>query len=95
MSEYQARSTGGPSRRMNTQSIRTTGEWMKTLLVLLIPAVGLVACILWSVDRNDRERSNFCKAFLVYSLIILAALGGLVYFVYSWFTTEFPGLSLF
>lgn len=95
MSEYQARSMDGQSRRAHTQSIRTTGEWMRTLLVLLIPVVGLIACIIWSVNRNNMERSNFCRAFLVYSLIILAVIGGLAFYVYSWFTTNLPGLSLF
>lgn len=55
-------------------------EWILTLIVLLIPCVGIVMYFVWAFSNNGNiNRRNFCRA----QLIIFAVLLGiyLVFFV--------------
>lgn len=68
------------------------GEWMITLLLMLVPCVGIIMPFVWAFSSSTKKsKSNYFKAFLIFVaiytvLIILymAAFGGsiLEYFRY-------------
>ncbi len=51
----------------------SVGDWLLLNLLFLIPCVGLVMAIVWAFsDREKKSKSNFCKAYLIFTLIMLA-----------------------
>ncbi|PTY07800.1 hypothetical protein DB347_06125 [Opitutaceae bacterium EW11] len=52
----------------------STGEWVVTLLVLMIPLVNFVMYFVWAFADGNVNRRNFCRA----QLIIMAVALGLV-----------------
>jgi len=48
----------------------TTGAWFLTLLVLAIPLVNLIMYIVWACGVGNRSRVTFCRASLLWTLII-------------------------
>ncbi|MEO7598305.1 MAG: hypothetical protein ABIV50_05200 [Opitutus sp.] len=69
----------------------TTGEWIVTHLVLLIPIVNLVMHFVWAFDSGNLSRRNFCRARLILFAIFfaLACVAGMCLLL---FTTVFAGL---
>ena len=68
-------------------------DWILTLIVLLIPCVGIVMYFVWAFGNNGNiNRRNFCRA----QLIIFAALLGiyLVFFV-LFGAVAFTGAALY
>jgi len=48
------------------------GEWMLTLLIMMIPCVNLVMLFVWGFGSGAKKsKSNFCKAQLVWMLIFV------------------------
>ena len=43
----------------------TTGEWVVTHLVLLIPIVNIVMHFVWAFGEGNVSRRNFCRARLL------------------------------
>lgn len=79
----------------SSPKVMSLGDWMITLLLLLIPIVNIVMLIVWSVDSNTNEnKKHFAWAYLIYMAIgivlsiifssilvsvILASLGSMAY----------------
>ena len=84
------------SRNSNEQSDNSPmdlKDWILTLIVLLIPCVGIVMYFVWAFGNNGNiNRRNFCRA----QLIIFAALLGiyLVFFV-LFGAVAFTGAALY
>ncbi len=66
------------------EKVMTVGQWLGTMLLMLIPIANLVLLIVWAVsDTENRNRSNWAKAYLImigiviclYILILVLALG--------------------
>lgn len=50
----------------------TVGNWMMTLLVLVIPIVNLIMYLVWALSGSDNLNCrNFCRASIYWFLIIL------------------------
>ncbi len=48
-----------------------TGEWIVTLLIGMIPIVGLVMLFVWSFGGNaNPSKANFAKAALIFTAIV-------------------------
>lgn len=48
------------------------GEWMLTILIMLIPCVNIVMYLIWAFSKTGNlNRRNYCRAFLIFYLIIL------------------------
>lgn len=48
-------------------------EWLLTMLVTMIPIVGIVMVFVWAFgDSTKKSKSNFFKAYLVWLLILVA-----------------------
>lgn len=50
---------------IQTEKPLTTGEWVITHLVLLIPVVNLVMHFVWAFSDGNISRRNFCRARLL------------------------------
>ena len=51
-------------------AVLSTVEWLGTLLVLIIPIVGLVVYIVWAFGSGGNiHRRNFCRAALILTVI--------------------------
>lgn len=49
------------------------GEWMLTLLVMIVPCANIVMLFVWAFSKTEKKsKSNFCKAYLIYIGIIFA-----------------------
>ena len=69
----------------------TTGEWIVTNLVLLIPIVNIVMHFVWAFDNGNVNRRNFCRARLILFAIFfgVACVAGALLLM---FTGVFAGL---
>ena len=47
----------------------TFGEWMITMLVMMIPCVNIVMMFVWAFGNGKKSKSNYFKAVLVWALI--------------------------
>ena len=50
----------------------SVGQWVGTLLLMLIPVVNIVMLFVWAFGNGHKDRSNFAKAELIISIIIIA-----------------------
>ena len=58
-------------------SVMTTGDWVKTLLILLIPCVGIIMYFVWAFGSGGNlNRRNYARAYL-----IMMAIGIALYFI--------------
>ena len=74
-----------------TEQPLTTGEWVVTHLVLLIPLVNIVMHFVWAFGDGNISRRNFCRARLLlfaifFGIAMIVAAGLLI------FTGVFAGL---
>ena len=60
------------------KEVMSVGSWLLTLLVLLIPCVGIVMYFVWAFGVGNENRRNFCRAGLIMSLISFALSASLV-----------------
>lgn len=67
----------------NTRPL-STGSWFLTLLVLGIPLVGIIMYFVWAFGAGNVNRTNFCRAGLIWmaiclvvGLLFMFAFGGL------------------
>lgn len=84
------------SRNRNEQSDNSPmdlKDWILTLIVLLIPCVGIVMYFVWAFGNNGNiNRRNFCRA----QLIIFAALLGIYLVLFVLFgAVAFTGVALY
>lgn len=50
--------------------VMTLKDWIITLLILIIPLVNIIMMFVWAFSSSEnRNRSNFAKAYLVITLI--------------------------
>lgn len=49
------------------------GEWLLTLLIAMVPCIGLIVYLVWAFDRSGNvNRKNFCRAYLILQVISVA-----------------------
>ena len=59
---------GQPSQELEPPV--SMGEWMWTMLLMVIPCVNLILAIVWAFSKNiPKSKSNFFKAYLIWILI--------------------------
>ena len=59
---------GQPPAREPEMSVK---DWLITFLILMIPCVGLIMLIIWAVSNENKTRSNYAKAYLIFIAIIM------------------------
>lgn len=72
---YQYNVGGGQNFQQN-QGMSTTpltvGEWLITLLLLLVPCVGIIMYFVWAFGKTGNlNRRNFCRAGLILYAVCL------------------------
>jgi hypothetical protein len=75
-----------------TERPLTTGEWIVTHLVLMIPFVNIVMHFVWAFSDGNISRRNFCRARLILFACFLA-LGIIVVLGLLLFTGVLAGLA--
>jgi hypothetical protein len=53
-----------------TEKPLSTGQWFLTLFILALPLVGLVMYFVWALGEGNRGRRNFCRATLLWFLVL-------------------------
>ncbi len=49
------------------RSVMSMGDWLITLLILLIPCAGIIIYFVWAFGKNGNvNRRNYCRAYLIY-----------------------------
>ena len=76
---------------IETEKPLSTGEWVVTHLILLIPLVNLIMHFVWAFSEGNISRRNFCRARLLLFAIALG-LAMIVGTALLLFTTVFAGL---
>jgi len=56
----------------------TLGEWLITLIVLMIPCLNIVMLFVWGFGSGNVSRKNYCRAAL-----ILMVIGAVIGFIFS------------
>ena len=50
----------------------TMGEWMITLLIMLIPCANIVMAFVWAFSSKEKKsKSNYFKAYLIFMAIVI------------------------
>lgn len=52
-----------------TEQPVSLGEWLGSLLLLLIPCVNIVLVFVWAFGNGKESKKNFFKAYLIYMAI--------------------------
>lgn len=50
----------------------SVGQWLITMLVMLIPCVNIVMIFVWAFGSGNRSRANYFKATLIWAAICIA-----------------------
>lgn len=61
------------------KSVMTMGEWIITLVVMMIPCVNIIMMFVWAFGNGNENRKNYCRA----NLIITAVSTVLVIILYA------------
>ncbi|WP_124068064.1 hypothetical protein [Clostridium sp. E02] len=51
------------------KQVMTMGEWLITLIVMVIPCVNLIMMFVWGFGNGNENRKNYCRANLIYTAI--------------------------
>lgn len=47
------------------KSVMSMGEWLITLIVMMIPCVNFIMMLIWSFGNGNENRKNYCRANLI------------------------------
>nr|WP_024836028.1 hypothetical protein [Clostridium sp. 12(A)] len=64
------------------KSVMTMGEWLITLLIMLVPCVNIIMMLVWAFGNGNENRKNFCRASLIMQ-VILSVLGFILYAIFA------------
>ncbi len=51
------------------KSVMTMGEWVVTLLIMMIPCVNIIMMFVWAFGNGNENRKNYCRANLIMQLV--------------------------
>ncbi len=62
--------------RQNQQNVpaptMTVGQWIGTLLLLMIPIVNIILLFIWAFGEDDKPcRKNYAKATLIIAVVVI------------------------
>ena len=71
------------------QTPLSMGEWILTILVMMIPCVGLIIYLVWAFGKNGNvNRRNYCRAYLIiYTVILVISIAFVTLFGAAVFST--------
>jgi len=71
----------------------TVGKWMLTFLVFMIPCVGLIMYIVWAFSDENRTRRDYCRAYLLFTIIATVVVMVLWFAVFAAFLGAMGGMG--
>lgn len=48
----------------------SVGDWLITLIVMSIPMVNLIMLFIWGFGEGNKNRQNYCRAYLIFTVAI-------------------------
>ncbi|HEZ0133528.1 hypothetical protein I7S79_02730 [Neisseria meningitidis] len=66
-----------PEIQNDNAPVMTTGQWVLTMIVFMIPLVNIIMLFVWAFGRGNPNRANFCKALLL--IYLIGSLIGLIF----------------
>lgn len=51
------------------KSVMSMGEWIITIIVSMIPCVGIIMMFVWAFGNGNENRKNYCRANLIMTAI--------------------------
>ena len=73
MNQYQYQSDQGNVQATAREEVLSVGQWLLTTFVIVIPLIGLIMMFVWGFGAGNKSRANFCKAILLWYVIIIVA----------------------
>lgn len=59
-------------QQTQTEIPLTVGDWMLTMLIMMIPCVNLIMVFVWAFGKSENKtKSNFFKAYLIWMVIMI------------------------
>ena len=56
----------------NLEEPMTLGEWLITMLIMLIPCVNIIMAFVWAFSSKEKKsKSNYFKAWLIFMAIVI------------------------
>ena len=56
----------------NLEETMTLGEWLITMLIMLIPCVNIIMAFVWAFSSKEKKsKSNYFKAWLIFMAIVI------------------------
>lgn len=72
---YNQGGTGGYDPRWYGQmdtSPMSLGDWLLTILALMIPCVGIILYFVWAFSKSGNiNRRNYCRAMLIVEIVVI------------------------
>ncbi|WP_301673503.1 hypothetical protein [Neisseria blantyrii] len=59
-----------PEIQNDNAPVMTTGQWVLTMIVFMIPLVNIIMLFVWAFGRGNPNRANFCKALFLFTLLV-------------------------
>ena len=58
-------------QQTETEIPLTVGDWMLTMLIMMIPCVNIIMVFVWAFGKSENKtKSNFFKAYLIWMVIV-------------------------
>ena len=65
--------SGYQTPQMDLEEPVKVGEWLITILIMMIPCVNIIMMFVWAFSSSEKKsKSNYFKAVLIYTGIVLA-----------------------
>ncbi|MCM1144537.1 MAG: hypothetical protein NC318_00900 [Blautia sp.] len=71
--QYNNNSYSNPYPQTDLEEPVKVGEWLISMLILLIPCVNLIMMFVWAFSKSEKKsKSNYFKACLIWAAIVMA-----------------------
>ena len=72
----------GGGYRPPVQSEMEFKDWVILNIVLLIPCINIIMLLIWGFSKDNKTRSDFCKAYMLVYLVAII-LSFVIFFVFG------------
>ena len=72
------------------EKILSVWDYLLMLIILAIPVVNIIACIIWIVGSDNRNRKNFAKAWMIITVVGTILSGILAFGLFQFIVMDHP-----
>lgn len=81
---YQFNNNSYPQSQMDMEEPVSMGEWLLSMLIMLIPCVNIIMMFVWAFGSGvKKSKSNFFKASLIFTAIVVVLEFVVVFYLIS------------